>query len=50
MWVGILPIGGLEATWENWITTESGAQLPTAHKLLFLGLEMGDVKGLRIAR
>ncbi len=50
MWVGILPIGGLEATWENWITTESGAQLPTAHKLMFLGLEMGDVKGLRIAR
>ena len=49
MWVDILPISGLEATWENWITTESGAQLPTFHKLLFLGLEMGDVKGLRLA-
>lgn len=49
MWVNILPINGLEATWENWITTESGAQLPTFHKLLFLGLEMGDVKGLRLA-
>jgi len=48
MWVDILPIEGLEATWENWVTTESGAQLPTFHKLLFLGLEMGDVKGLNL--
>lgn len=48
MWVNILPIEGIEATWENWITTESGAQLPTFHKLLFFGLEMGEVKGLRL--
>ena len=48
MWVDILPIEGVEATWENWITTESGAQLPTFHKLLFLGLEMGDVKGFNL--
>ncbi|PWI29047.1 hypothetical protein DI383_13885 [Flavobacteriaceae bacterium LYZ1037] len=47
MWVDILPIGGLEATWKDWITTESGAQLPTFHKLLFLGLEMGDVIGTK---
>lgn len=46
MWTAILPIDGLEATWENWITTESGAQLPTFHKLLFLGLEIGEIKGL----
>ncbi|BAO77071.1 hypothetical protein [Winogradskyella sp. PG-2] len=46
MWTSILPIDGLEATWDNWITTESGAQLPSFHKLLFLDLEMGDVKGL----
>ena len=48
MWVEILPIDGLEATWENWITTESGANLPTFHKLLILGLEMQDVKGMRL--
>lgn len=48
MWVAILPIDGLEATWENWVTTESGAQLPTFHKLLFFGLEMGKVKGLKL--
>jgi hypothetical protein len=46
MWVDILPIDGLEATWDNWITTESGALLPTTHKLLVLDLDMGEVKGL----
>jgi hypothetical protein len=46
MWVDILPIKGLEATWENWITTESGAQLSTFHKLLILGIDMTEVKGL----
>lgn len=45
MWVDILPIGGIEATWENWMITESGAMLPTLHKILFLGLEIDDVKG-----
>jgi hypothetical protein len=45
MWTSILPIDGLEASWTNWKTTKSGAQLPTFHKLLFLGLEMGDIKG-----
>lgn len=48
MWTDILPIDGLEATWYDWTTTESGAQLPTFHKLLFLGLEMGEVKGLNL--
>ncbi len=47
MWTSILPIHGLEASWSDWTTTESGAQLPTLHKLLFLGLEMGDVKGTK---
>lgn len=45
MWTSILPIDGLNASWSNWTTTESGAILPTFHKLLFLGLELGDVKG-----
>ncbi|MDO5980720.1 hypothetical protein [Flavivirga spongiicola] len=45
MWTSILPIDGLEASWSNWTTTESGAQLPTFHKMLVLGLEIGDVKG-----
>ncbi len=46
MWVDILPIGGLEATWKHWTTTESGAQLPTFHKLLILGIEIEGIKGI----
>lgn len=45
MWVDILPIGGLEASWSNWTTTESGAQLPTFHKMLVFGLEIDNIIG-----
>lgn len=45
MWVSTLPIDGLEASWSDWTTTESGANLPTLHKLLFFGIELSDVKG-----
>lgn len=44
IWADILPINGLEASWSDWITTETGAQLPTFHKMLVLGLEIEDVK------
>ncbi len=46
MWVNIIPIGGLEATWENWITTTSGCKLPTKHTLTLIGMDidMGVVK------
>ncbi len=47
MWTSMLPIDGIEASWSHWITTESGAQLPAFHKLLFMGLEMGTVKGTK---
>lgn len=47
MWVDILPIDGLEATWNDWTTTASGAQLPTFHKMLVLGLEITDIKGTK---
>ncbi len=45
MWVSIIPIKGLEASWENWITTKSGALLASYHKLLFLGIDIKDIKG-----
>jgi len=44
MWTSILPIDGLEASWSNWTTTETGAILPTFHKLMLLGLEITDIK------
>ncbi len=43
MWVKIIPIGGVKASWDGWKTTESGIKLPTSHKLLFLELDMGEV-------
>lgn len=45
MWSSSIPLDGLEASWNHWITTDSGAQLPTFHKLFLIGLEMGAVKG-----
>ena len=44
MWASILPIDGIEASWTDWTTTESGSQLPTFHKLMFMGLEITDIK------
>jgi hypothetical protein len=46
MWTKIIPIGGVEASWNNLKTTESGILLPTSHTLsLFdMKLPMGNVK------
>ncbi|GGK28393.1 hypothetical protein GCM10007962_23330 [Yeosuana aromativorans] len=45
MWVSILPLKGLESSWSNWTTTESGAMLPTFHNIFFLGIEITNIKG-----
>lgn len=45
MWVKIIPIGGVEATWDEWLVTESGAFLPKSHVMGPLELSMGDVRG-----
>jgi hypothetical protein len=44
MWTSILPIQGFPASWDSWTTTETGANLPTFHKLGVLGL---DITGLK---
>lgn len=46
MWVSIIPIGGVAATWNDWKQTESGIKLPTQHSLSLMGmkLDMGEVK------
>ena len=44
IWASTLPIDGLEATWTDWVTTETGALLPSLHKILFLGIENQDIK------
>lgn len=45
MWVKIIPIGGVEATWDDWQVMESGVFLPKSHELGPITLDMGDVKG-----
>ncbi|KAA1243450.1 hypothetical protein [Aquimarina sp. RZ0] len=44
MWVSIIPIGGIEASWEDWILTESGIYLPQQHKLLGFGIPITNLK------
>lgn len=44
MWKSGLPIDGLEATWNHWETTESGAQFPTFHKVMFFGFQIDGLK------
>ncbi len=50
MWVSIIPIGGVKATWEDWQITETGAKLSLRHQLGPLSLEMNDVQtGMRLS-
>ena len=52
MWVGIIPLGGIENSWEGWQTLSTGAEISTTHtffgkKLDFLtdvkaGMELSD--------
>ena len=45
MWVSIIPIGGIEASWDDWLVTESGAFLPKSHEFGPMTLSMGNVRG-----
>jgi hypothetical protein len=45
MWVSVIPIGGIEATWDDWAVMESGAFLPKSHEMGPVKLMMGDIRG-----
>lgn len=44
MWVKIIPIGGIKASWDDWILTSSGAYLPKSHKFGPINLSIGNLK------
>jgi len=44
MWVSIIPIGGLEFTWQDWKTFSTGAKVSTMHESAILSLDMSNVK------
>lgn len=45
MWVQIIPLGGAEATWEDWKTLSTGAKISGFHKLGPLEIEVSNVEG-----
>jgi len=45
MWVKIIPMGGVEATWENWEPLSTGALISRSHKLGPMEIKLTNVKG-----
>ena len=45
MWTQILPLGGIEASWDGWITLDTGARVATLHDVGVLDLQLKDVRG-----
>lgn len=45
MWVSVIPVGGVRASWEGWITLSTGARVSTRHALGPVALELSEVAG-----
>lgn len=45
MWVGILPVGGIAAPWDGFVTLSTGARVATRHGDGLLGFQLEDVRG-----
>ena len=43
MWVNLIPVKGLEASWENWVTTKSKVKLATLHEILFYKIQLTEL-------
>lgn len=46
MWVDIIPIGGLTASWDDWVKTPQGTILPQSHQLPFINIEITGINVL----
>ena len=44
MWTKIIPIGGVETSWENWQTLPGGAMVASMHKTKGPALELTNIK------
>ncbi|MEM9718608.1 MAG: hypothetical protein AAGA10_05150 [Bacteroidota bacterium] len=45
MWVGIIPIGGIRVSWEDWKTLKTGAKVSELHLMGGITLQISDVQG-----
>ncbi len=45
MWVSVIPLGGLTATWERWVALDTGALVSTLHRFGPIRFELSDVAG-----
>ena len=45
MWVSIIPLKGIEASWDGWQTLPTGAQVSTEHKIGPVTLRLTEVAG-----
>ncbi len=44
MWVKILPLGGLESTWSDWVELPNGAKIATSHEIGGVKVKITDLK------
>ncbi len=44
MWVKILPIGGLESTWSDWVMLPNGAKIATSHEIGGVKIKITNLK------
>ncbi len=45
MWVSIIPLGGMEFSWDKWTSLSTGAKISTFHTSSLLDLDISNLKG-----